>query len=108
MRAVLARNVETGVDAHNNPLPPRYEEFATDVPCFVWSKSSTAQFPGDRTANIELLRGGFALDQDIREEDRIVRITCRRGEQVIYENLRIDARPQYKHRHLEVDLKRVD
>lgn len=107
MRADIERNVETGVDIHNNPLEPRYETVAENVSCFVWSKSSMVNFPGDRTANVERLRAGFSLDEDIRAEDRIIRITNKTGTRVLYENLRVEPNPQFKHRHFEVDLKRI-
>lgn len=107
MRAAVERNTETGKDPHGNPLPPVFAAHAT-LPCFIWSNRSHQAYPGDRTAMVEDLRGGFPLDADLAEGDEIASVTNRKGTEIIPGRLRIDAPPQRKHRHIEAALKRVN
>lgn len=61
MRAHMQTNSATGVDAHNQPLPPDWVNVATPTPCKAWSTSRTEVVDGDKVATIEEIKAILPL-----------------------------------------------
>jgi hypothetical protein len=104
MRAVVERNMATGLDEYNHPLPPSWELFKT-IPCFAWSVSE--QFVQDvgKTAILEVIRMMVDLDSGIEEHDRVTAIYDR-GRNVYPYEMEVQTR-QYKHSHYECVLEKI-
>lgn len=105
MRAEVQRNTATGTDPHGHPAAPVFAVHAT-LPCFVWSRQRREVVDGDKQAFVEDLRAMFPLNADIAERDRITSVVDRQGKVIL--SGRFDVGPiQFKHRHLEAGLERV-
>lgn len=107
MRAQIERNAEAGTDDYGHPLPADFQPLHAALPCFVWSRQGREAVDGDKTALVEDLRAMFPKAADVAERDEIVAVKDRRGNVLFGGRLRIDAPPQFKHRHVEAALKRV-
>lgn len=106
MIAHIERNGVTGKDAWNVPLAPNFQPHA-EVPCFAYSKASGDVVDGKKLAITHDLRMMFALGIDVRADDRVAKITDRKGATLIPGPLRIDGAVEYKHNHMEAALVRV-
>ncbi|AEQ50754.1 hypothetical protein [Pelagibacterium halotolerans] len=106
MRAVVERNIEAATDPYGHPLPPDFQPHGT-FRCFAWSNQSRELVESEKTAMVEDMRAMFALGTDITENDEITAITDRAGTVIIPGRLRVEGKPQRKHTHLEVALKRI-
>lgn len=106
-RASVERDVATGRDAHNNPLPPDYQPLHAALPCFVYSNSSRELVDGQKTAMIKDLRAMIALSADIREADVFTEVRNRAGDVIIAGRLKVEGAPQFKHSHREIALQRI-
>lgn len=80
MRAEVSRNVETGTDPLENPLPPRFETHLPWVPCYFWRKAGRTAISEEITAIVEDLRMIVPRATDVTEADRITHVWDRRGE----------------------------
>ena len=105
-RAVVLRNVETGIDGFGQALPPIWLEIQDPVPCAVWSRSSREMVSGERTALIDDIRVALPLAADVEINDRIERVTDRRGVEQHPGPLRIDG-IERKHTHFLCTVTRV-
>lgn len=84
-RAVVERNTSTGVDDHNQPLPPTWTTHIAAQACYLYTPSGGA--PGeildeDKGAVVGGHRLLVPLSADITEGDRINGVTDRRGQTV--------------------------
>lgn len=107
MRASVERDVATGRDAHNNPLPPDFQPLHEALPCFAYPKSSRELVDGGKSANIEDLRAMVSLSANIRAGDEITEIRDRAGKVIINGRLKVEGDPQFKHNHRELALQRI-
>lgn len=107
MRARVERNQATAKDSWGNPVAPVFVSIGDPLPCFVWSNVERALVDGAKTAMIGDFRALFALGADIAEGDEISSVTQRNGVEIITGRLRVEGEVQFKHTHLEVDLKRI-
>lgn len=105
MRALVERNGATGTDSWSGPAEPAFASIGEPMPCFVWSNTARPLRDGQKTAEIEMLRGLFPLDADLRATDEISAITDRAGTVIIPGRLRVEGPVQRKHTHLEANLK---
>jgi hypothetical protein len=107
MRASVERNLQTGTDPHNNPLPPDFQPLHAALPCFAWSPRSRELQDATKVARIEDLRALFAKDADLQAGDEITEIRNRAGAVVIEGRLKVEGAPQFKHNHIEASLQRI-
>lgn len=107
MRAEVERNAAAGTDPYGQPLPADYQPLHAALACFVWNRQAREVVDDDKTAVVEDLRALFPKGADIAVTDEIVAVKDRQGNVLFPGRLRIDAVPQYKHRHQEAVLKRV-
>ena len=105
MRADVERDATTTTDPYGHPDAESFAALAT-IPCFVTSKRRTEQNDDKKTALIEDIRCSMPLDTDVTELDRIAQITNRLGTVLYTGPLRIDT-IQYKHTHIEMNLRRI-
>lgn len=106
MRADVERNGAAGQDAWGQPVAAAFAPLAT-VKCFIWSGSAREIVDGDKSANVEAVRGMFPLGTDLRADDELARVTDKRGQVLIAGRLKVDGPVQHKHNHLEAALVRV-
>ena len=107
MRAAVERNTATTHDNWGTVATPTFASVGAPMPCFIWSDNARPLRDGQKTAEIEVLRGMFPLDADLRANDEISAVTNRRGTTIIPGRLRVDGPVQRKHTHLEANLKRI-
>ena len=105
-RAVVVRNVATGTDQFGQAVPPVWVDIQDPVACAVWSKTSREMVSGERTALIDDIRVALPLAADVEINDRIERVTDRRGVEQHPGPLRIDG-IERKHTHLLCAVTRV-
>lgn len=77
------------------------------LPCFIYSQKTGEIVDGQKVAMVGDFRGLFALGADINQDDELASITDRRGTAIVDGRLRVEGRPEPKHTHLEVTLKRI-
>lgn len=106
MRAHVERAAPSDRDAWNAPVKAPFTALAI-VPCFIWSTSAQQIVDGEKTAQVEDVRGLFGLRVDLSEGDEIAQVTDRRGAVLIAGRLRIEGPIQRKHSHLEASLRRI-
>ncbi len=105
MRAFIERDNNESTDPYGQAGTPNFTALAT-IPCRVWSRSRREHNDNRKDARIEEIRCGMPLGTDVTERDRIRRVNDRAGN-ILWEGpLRIDA-IQYKHTHIEMDLRRI-
>ncbi len=106
MRAFIERDNNESTDPYGQAGAPNFTALAT-IPCRVWSRSRREHNDNRKDARIEEIRCGMPLGTDVTELDRIRRVNDRAGN-IIWEGpLRIDA-IQFKHTHIEMDLRRIN
>lgn len=106
MRAMVERNVATGVDSYGHPVAPVFQPHAT-VPCFAYTPSSNDVIDGDKVATVQDVRIMCAIGADIQDKDEIASITNTRGAVLFAGRYRVDGPVQYKHNHIEAALRKV-
>lgn len=107
MRAHVERNVATGKDAWNKPVAPNFQPLA-ELPCFAWVPKAGADLvDGKKVAIQQDVRMMFGLAAELLPDDRIARITNRKGDVLHRGPLRIEGEIDFKHNHREVALVRV-
>lgn len=106
MRAQIERDVTTAKDSWGAPAAPNWQPLAT-VRCFAWSPTAKDIIDGDKVAAAADVRVMFALGTDVTEADEVAAITNIVGVTLFEGRLRVDGPVQYKHTHLEANLKRV-
>lgn len=107
MRAQVERNQATTKDAWGQPVAADFQPHGDPLPCFIWSEDTAEIVDGKKTAMIGDFRGLFALGADINEKDELAGVTDRQGSVLIDGRLRVEGKPERKHTHLEVTLKRI-
>lgn len=107
MRAQVQRNQATANDGWGGPVAADFVDHGVPVACFIWSPSARKVQDGEKTAEIEQLRGMFALGADIEAEDRLASVTDRQDNELIAGPLRIMGPIQRKHTHREAALERI-
>lgn len=107
MRAQVERNQATAKDGWGGDVEPDYQPIGDPLPCFVWTPSERAVRDGSKTAMIGTMRGLFALGADIAEGDELPSVTDRAGQVLIAGRLKVQGEVQFKHTHLEADLRRI-
>ena len=105
MRAAVERDTSTGTDDFGNPDKPNFTTLAT-VPCWAWSSTDREVVDGGKSASIESFRAMFPKAADVKEGDRIAKITDRRDVTLFPGPFAIETM-QFKHDHLEADLEVV-
>lgn len=106
MRAMVERNVATGVDGYGHPVAPVFQAHAT-VPCFAYTPSSNDIIDGDKVATVQDVRMMCAVGVDIQEGDRIAGITNKARAVLFAGPYRIEGPVQFKHNHVEAALRKV-
>lgn len=106
MRAMVERNVATGVDSYGHPVAPVFQAHAT-VPCFAYTPSANDIIDGDKVATVQDVRIMCAIGADIQDKDEIASITNTRGAVLFAGRYRVDGPVQYKHNHIEAALRKV-
>ena len=105
MRAVLERNGTATSNVYGHPEAPVFANLAT-VPCWVWSKDRREVNDTKKFAMEEQIKCGMPLDTDVTELDQVTQIENRLGVVLYSGPLRIDT-IQYKHTHIEMNLRRI-
>ena len=77
-RAVLERNTTDTSDGWGQPGEPSWSVQAT-LACYAWSRSRKVVADGEKVVTVQDLRAIFAVDADVREQDRLQSITDRRS-----------------------------
>lgn len=106
MRAMVERNVATGVDNWGHPVAPVFQPHAV-VPCFAYTPASKDVIDGDKVATMQDVRIMFAIGIDIKAADEISAITNKAGSILFAGRFRIEGPVQYKHNHVEASLRKV-
>lgn len=107
MRATVERDLATAKDAWGGELAPAFAPIGSEVPCFIWSEKAQDVTDASKVAEVEDLRGLFALGADLEPNDEISAVTNRRGEVLLPGRLRVMGPVQRKHTHLEAQLRRI-
>ena len=107
MRAAVERDTGTGTDAWGNRNAGSFASTGDPVACFIWSTKADGLADGGKVAEIEQLRGLFALGADLRPGDEIAAVTDRQGAVVLPGRLRVKGPVQRKHTHQEAALERI-
>lgn len=107
MRAAVERDGASGTDAWGNRTAAAFASIGAPVACFIWSVTAKGVADGAKVAEVEQLRGLFALSADVRADDEISAVTDRRGAVLVPGRLRVMGPVQRKHTHLEAALERV-
>lgn len=107
MRAQVERDTATATDGWGAPVAPAFAPHGDPLPCFVWAMTSTELVDGKKSALIGDYRAMFALGADLAEDDEIAAITDRAGTVLIAGRLRVEGPIQYKHSHIEAQLRRI-
>lgn len=105
-RAYIERNATATTNAYGHPEAASFAALST-TPCRFWSPRRRELVDGKKTVLIEQLRCAMPLDTDVTELDRIATIRDRQAAVILTGPFRIDA-IQYKHTHLEMDLRRIE
>lgn len=102
MRATVQRNAAID-DGYGQKGPPIWEVLATNVACYVWSRKRRNEI-GDKMMSVVEEPGMVApLSTDVTEDDRILTVTDRRGNQ-LFDTMYINSVARRK-RHLELRLR---
>lgn len=107
MRAQVERDRAAGSDGWGQRPAPDFQPVGEPLPCFVWSVSSRADVTAERSASVEQLRGLFPAGADLQDRDELASVTDRAGTVLHHGRLRVEGRPQFKHTHLEADLRGI-
>jgi hypothetical protein len=107
MRAAVERNQTATKDAWGQPDAAAFVSTGDPLPCFVWSEDTRELIDGQKTALIGDFRALFALGADIQADDQVAGVTDRQGNELIGARLQVRGKPERKHTHLEVTLKRI-
>lgn len=107
MRALVERNQATATDDWGGEVAPDFQSTGDPLPCFIWSNREAAIVDGQKTAMIGDMRAMFAIGADIAEGDEIASVTTRSGIEIIPGRLSVEGEVQFKHTHLEADLRRI-
>ena len=107
MRAVIARNSTSTTDAYGHPDAPVFATLGDPIPCRAWSVNRREVDDTRKFVIEENLRCAIPLGTDVTENDRITQIQDRLSVVLWAGPWRIDD-IQYKHTHLEMDLRRVE
>ena len=106
MLALIERNTASGAGNWGQPPEPVFTPHAT-LACFAWSPDARDVTDGKKVAGATDVRVMFPLGADVRDQDEIAQITSKAGTTLFAGRLRVDGPVQFKHTHLEANLKRI-
>lgn len=107
MRAQVLRNQASTRDSWGQPVAADMQPVGDPLACFVWSTMTQDNVNDDRAARIEEVRGLFALGADLAAGDELESVTDRAGGVVHFGRLKVEGPVQFKHTHMEANLKRI-
>lgn len=107
MRAAVERDQAVGTDSWGNRPAPAFASIGDPLPCFIWSTKAEDVTDGAKVAEVEELRGLFALGAGLMAGDEIAAVTNRAGAVLIPGRLKVMGPVQFKHTHLEANLRRI-
>lgn len=107
MRAQVLRNAATTKDAWGQPVAPDMQPLGDPVRCFVWSTNAREDVDDSRSAQVELVRGMFALGTNLAGGDELESVTDRAGTTLHFGRLAVEGPVQFKHTHWEAALRRI-
>ena len=85
MRCVTQRNATTTEDDYGQTATPDWEDYLTDLPCFVWYTKGAARKTRTEdkiTMTLDLAKMICPLDTDITAADRIASVMDRKYEEL--------------------------
>ena len=105
-RATVERDVESGVDAWNAPLPRVPEVLEAAQPCDYWVDQETLVEGPNIAATVEMPRMLIPRDATVTVGDEVPEVRNERGEVISSGRLRVtgDVRQEPSHRELRLEL----
>lgn len=89
-RAIIERQ-GSDTDRWGNPAPPSWSLHLHDLPCRAWFGSGREVIDSGKTAVIQDRRMVIPRDTDVKEGDRVLKVTNRKGDEVFDGPMRIEA-----------------
>jgi hypothetical protein len=109
MRAEIERDTAAesgGAGNWGQPPEPLFTPHAC-LKCFAWSPTATETQDGNKLAGVTDVRLLLQLSADVRDGDEVAQITNTRGVVLFAGRYRVLGEVQFKHTHLECNLKKV-